>query len=153
MKAAIVEITEGNMALFDNIADDVFDAPIEPERLQAFVASPAQSLFVALAGDTVIGQGRGLAYHRPDMAPELFIDNLGVTAAHRRRGVATALIEAILNWGEKLGCSTFWVATEADNKPAIALYETFKWKTEGVAMFHGVFRNKAQERDSARSKI
>ncbi|VXC00243.1 conserved hypothetical protein [Nocardioides sp. AX2bis] len=55
-------------------------------------------------------------------------DWLGVHALHvsddqRRRGLATALMAELLDWGASHGARTLWLHVEVDNDPALALYE------------------------------
>jgi N-acetylglutamate synthase len=46
-----------------------------------------------------------------------------VDAGHRRRGLATAIVAELLDWGASLGATTAWLHVEVDNEPALALYE------------------------------
>jgi ribosomal protein S18 acetylase RimI-like enzyme len=47
-----------------------------------------------------------------------------VEPAHRRRGLARAVIGTLLEWGAEQGALTVWLHVETDNEPAIALYES-----------------------------
>jgi GNAT superfamily N-acetyltransferase len=42
--------------------------------------------------------------------------------AHRRRGFARQVLEALLAWAGEAGANRAWLQVEADNSPAIALY-------------------------------
>jgi ribosomal protein S18 acetylase RimI-like enzyme len=53
---------------------------------------------------------------------ELYIDEVGVTPACQRRGIAQRLIEAAFDFGRAAGCGEAWVGTELDNAPARFLY-------------------------------
>ena len=82
--------------------------------------------FIALAAvkdGAVIG---GLAaYELPKFEQErseIYIYDLAVATAHRRRGAATALIEAVKAIAVARGACVVFVQTEADNAPAVALY-------------------------------
>jgi GNAT superfamily N-acetyltransferase len=46
----------------------------------------------------------------------------GDEPTHQRRGLARALLAAMLAHGRALGCAEAWVATEEGNAPARALY-------------------------------
>ena len=81
---------------------------------------------VAMDAGICIAQIRAMVQHQPDAPPVLYIDNLGVTPAHQRKGLARALIDAALTWGRAQGCDGAWVATELDNHPALALYRAFE---------------------------
>lgn len=133
----IHRITADNSDLLANIAEDVFDYEIDGQRLAAYLASPQQTLFVAVEEGLVIGQVRGFLLLQPDQGPDLYIDNLGVSPAWKRRGVATALAQALFKFGRERGCAGVWVATEADNAEGIAFYDALRLKRLPVAMFEG----------------
>jgi ribosomal protein S18 acetylase RimI-like enzyme len=46
-----------------------------------------------------------------------------VAPAHRRHGLATAIVAELLDWGASLGATTAWLHVEVDNAPGLALYE------------------------------
>lgn len=53
----------------------------------------------------------------------LGVHGLSVDAAHRRRGLATAVMAELVEWGAEQGARTVWLHVETDNAPALALYE------------------------------
>jgi len=53
----------------------------------------------------------------------LGIHGLTVDASHRRRGLATAVMTELVEWGAERGVRTVWLHVETDNAPALALYE------------------------------
>lgn len=53
----------------------------------------------------------------------LGIHSLEVDKAHRRIGVATALVDRLLEFGAENGCLTVWLHVELDNQPAMDMYE------------------------------
>lgn len=122
-------------ALFDRVADDVFDAAIAPARLARYLADPAHKMVVALHDGVVIGQCAGVVHLHPDQATELYIDNLGVAPAFRRQGVARGLVSRMLDLGRSLGCEEAWVGTETDNAAANGLYETFGAEGETFVLY------------------
>lgn len=69
----------GDAALFARVADDVFDAAIDPARLAAYLADPTQAMAVTTADGMIVGQARGAVVRNPDDADTFYIDNLGVT--------------------------------------------------------------------------
>jgi aminoglycoside 3-N-acetyltransferase I len=54
---------------------------------------------------------------------ELYIYDLAVAEAHRRQGIATALIEHLRTIAAKHGARVIYVQTDYGDGPAIALYE------------------------------
>lgn len=79
---------------------------------------------VALSGEEVIG---GLVAYELDKFErarrELYIYDLAVAEAHRRRGVATALIERLREIAAERGSWVIYVQADYGDEPAIALYE------------------------------
>ena len=49
--------------------------------------------------------------------------SIEVSPGHRRRGLAAAVMEALLDWGAEQGATTAYLQVLADNAPALALYE------------------------------
>jgi aminoglycoside 3-N-acetyltransferase I len=87
------------------------------------LASPQTLALVAYDGDTLIG---GLvAYELPKLEQarsEIYIYDLAVAALHRRKGVATALIEALKPIARACGAWVIYVQADYGDEPAVALY-------------------------------
>ena len=88
----------------------------------------ASEMFIALAamdGDTVVG---GIAaYELPKFEQErseIYLYDLAVVVSHRRRGIATALIERLREIAAERGAWVVFVQadTGVEDEPAIALY-------------------------------
>lgn len=135
MTLHITQVGRHNRTLLENLAADVFDAPIVPHHLDALLADPAQRLFVATEAGVVIGQAKAVIHRHPDKAPSVFVDELGVTPAQQRRGVATALIAAVMTMARNLGCAEIWLATEPENDPANNFYKATRMRGEHVVMY------------------
>lgn len=80
---------------------------------------------VATIQDEVVG---GLAAYVLDkfeqQRREIYIYDLAVMTDHRRRGVATGLIEALRSVAAELGAYVIFVQADPTDAPAIALYES-----------------------------
>ena len=69
--------------------------------------------------------GRGGVHRHADERPvELYIDEVGVAPAYRRKGIARLMLDELFALARELGCAEAWVGTEADNVPATTLYES-----------------------------
>lgn len=104
--------------------------------LEQLLSRPDFHVFVALDGERVIGGAS--AYELPMFGreiTELFLYEIGVEEAYRRRGVAANLVEAIKELCAEKGLPVMFVATEAENRPAKALYEKTGGELEEVAMY------------------
>lgn len=130
---AIRRLSAADIALFRQLLD-VFGEAFE-ERETYLAAQPEDAylagllggpLFVALAavaGESVIG---GLAaYVLPKFEQarsEVYIYDLAVAVPHRRRGVATALIQALKPTAAAMGAHVIFVQADPTDAPAMALY-------------------------------
>lgn len=117
----------GEAGILDRVGPEVFDDPIVAAAARAFMDDPRHHIAVALDGGVVVGFVSAVHYVHPDKPnPELWINEVGVGESHRRQGLAKALMQAVFEAGRAAGCREAWVLTEADNGPAVALYESLK---------------------------
>jgi len=78
--------------------------------------------FVAVADDTVIGYIAGHRTTRHGCTGE--VEYLFVAPAHRRRGVATALLRQLAEWFQENGASAVCVDVNPDSVAARPFYES-----------------------------
>jgi aminoglycoside 3-N-acetyltransferase I len=99
-------------------------APPTDAYLRDLLAKEHLVTLVALAGEEVLG---GLVAYELDklerMRRELYIYDLAVAAEHRRRRVATALIEHLREIATQRGAWVIFVQADHGDDPAIALYQ------------------------------
>lgn len=100
-------------------ADPPSDAYLESLLLDAgFIA------IVARHAGEVVGGLTAYVLRKPERErKEIYIYDLAVMEPHRRRGVATALINRLREVAEGHGAHVIFVQTDRDDPPAIALYE------------------------------
>jgi ribosomal protein S18 acetylase RimI-like enzyme len=104
-------------------APDVFDDPIDIGRANEFLADPRHHLAVAVEDGLVVGFVSAVHYVHPDKPrPELWINEVGVAATYRRRGLGTRLLRAVFGVARGLGCAEAWVLTDRANTAAMRLY-------------------------------
>lgn len=135
MKTHIVRAGPAEADLLARVAVDVFDAPIEPQKLATYLAQPGHLMVLAVTDGEVVGQARGIVHRHPDLPTELYIDNLGVTPDRRRERLATRMLDELVAWGRELGCEEAWVGTEPDNTAARALYDRRGAEAETFVMY------------------
>ncbi len=112
-----------DIAILDNVAPNVFDGAVRPDRAAEFLADPRHHLAVAVTETgQVVGMASAVHYVHPDKLPQLFINEVAVSPAFHRQGIGKALMAALLARAREFGCSEAWVATEPDNRAAQALY-------------------------------
>lgn len=75
-------------------------------------------------GDQVLAELGEVASGRATLDGDwLGLHSLTVAEPHRRRGLGTAVVAALLEWGAEHGATTAWLHVEVDNAPALTLYE------------------------------
>ncbi len=102
---------------------DLFDhAPTEVWTTR-FLSTEGHHLLVAVDDhDDPMGFVSGVETTHPDKGTEMFLYELGVGEAHRRKGVATALVEALKDLARERGNYGMWVLCDEDNEAAVKTY-------------------------------
>lgn len=83
---------------------------------------------VAVEGDGVVGYA-GLCAYGADVS---YVQTIGVTRSHQRKGVGTALLLALLDAADRRGALQVDLEVRADNQPAIDLYGKHGFAPIGV---------------------
>lgn len=103
---------------------------------------------VALFGEDVVG---GLIAYELDKFEqarrEVYIYDLAVAEAHRRQGIATALIEHLRALAAQRGAWVVYVQADYGDDPAIALYEKLGTREEVLHFDIPIGRNRPAARD------
>jgi aminoglycoside 3-N-acetyltransferase I len=95
----------------------------EDRYLQRLLSSDSFVAIVALDADSVVGGLAGYVLPKFEQArSEFYIYDLAVDSAHRRRGVATAMIERLKRLAVTRGIYIIFVQADHGDDPAIALY-------------------------------
>jgi GNAT superfamily N-acetyltransferase len=118
----ILLLGPSDQAVFDHVAADVFDDAIDAGLTREFLDDPRHHIAVAVLDGQVIGMASAVHYVHPDKSQEMWINEVGVGAAFRSRGVGGALLEALKAHARELGCTEAWVLTEPENLAARRLY-------------------------------
>ncbi|MEO6572145.1 MAG: GNAT family N-acetyltransferase [Ilumatobacteraceae bacterium] len=86
-----IRISAVDTTLIDHVAEDVFDDAIDPHLLRASLERD-QLLVVAMTDGMIVGQLQAMVQDHLDGPSHLYIDNLGVSPAYRRRGIGAGLV-------------------------------------------------------------
>lgn len=113
-----------DLAVLDTVAEDVFDGPVDPRWAGEFLADPRHHLAVAIADGVVVGMASGVHYVHPDKAPELWVNEVGVSPPFQNQGLGRRLVRLLFARGREVGCATGWVGTDFDNLIARKLYRS-----------------------------
>lgn len=125
----------GDESLVLSAAELFDDLPI-PEQTQGFLDSERDFLWFAIADDRPVGFVSAAVLLHPDKPPHLFINELSTVESHRRRGIATRLMHAVLDFGRERALWPVWVIAEGDDDPAQAFYRSLSGLAErGAVVF------------------
>jgi ribosomal protein S18 acetylase RimI-like enzyme len=99
-----------------------YDGPGDPAGL---LADPRSLMLVAFDGERPVGfvLGHELPRRHGERA-KLFVYEVEVADAHRRRGIASTLLSQLEELARERGIPAGFVLTEPDNDPANALYRS-----------------------------
>lgn len=104
----------------------------ESAYIASLASSPHSTLLLAFAEDELAGficaMGYGLARKRH--VANVF---LGVVRAHWGRGIATAMLERIVEWAPRAGIERLELKVGTENSRAKSLYERLGFVVEGTA--------------------
>jgi ribosomal-protein-alanine N-acetyltransferase len=104
-------------------AEHLFDDPVDVDATRRFLESDANVLLIAFVAGEPAGFVSGTELTHPDKAkPELFLNELGVDAAYRGRGIGKQLVSSIWEIAEARGCRGMWVLTDESNTAAQRVY-------------------------------
>ncbi len=95
----------------------------DDDYLRRLLAGGTFVAIAALTGAGVVGGLAGYLLPKAERArSELYLYDLAVAASHRRRGIATALIERLRVLAAERGAWVIFVQADLGDDPAIALY-------------------------------
>ncbi|MGH8178827.1 MAG: AAC(3)-I family aminoglycoside N-acetyltransferase [Steroidobacter sp.] len=130
---SIHQIAPGEVALMEALLATFGEAFDEVEAyggnrpsagyLRGLLGSDYFIALAALKGSEVVG---GIAAYElkkfEQERSEIYIYDLAVAAAHRREGIASALIQELRTIAERRGAYVIFVQADIGDEPAIALY-------------------------------
>jgi aminoglycoside 3-N-acetyltransferase I len=130
---SVQQLTPGDLALMDGLLTTFGEAFDEVETygarrpsadyLRRLLGSDSFIALAALKEGEVLG---GLAAYElkkfEQERSEIYIYDLAVAAAHRRQGIATALIQKLKELAAARGAYVLFVQADPGDDPAIALY-------------------------------
>jgi GNAT superfamily N-acetyltransferase len=93
---------------------------------QAITAQAGRAILVAEAGGSVVGTAdcTTLPNLTRQARPFLLVENVVVTATHRRAGIGAALMEGVVALAEEAGCYKIQLLSRATRHTAHAFYES-----------------------------
>ncbi len=123
-----VPLLKDLLKLFGEVFDDMtsYQSAVPSDAyLQSLLSKPHFFALVAMNGDEMVG---GLAAYALDKfeqeRSEVYIYDLAVVDAHRRKGIATGLINTLKPIAKDYGAYIIFVQADHGDDPAIKLYES-----------------------------
>ena len=110
-----VELTAETAAALTDGADALFDNPLRPDSLKAFLDDPNHLLWFAAAAGQPVGFASASLLLHSDKAPQLFINEVDVLERFRRKGVGRALVARLVEAARARGCDCAWLGIDTDN--------------------------------------
>ena len=111
---------------------------ITAAELDAMIASPAATLFLAKEGDRIVGM-ISLAVVQMPTGLRSYLEDLVVDAPYRQRGAATALLQAALDFARKSAARTMDMTSRPSRTDAIRLYDRLGFKLRDTNPYRYVF--------------
>ncbi len=103
--------------------ESYLSAPPGPDHVTALLANPQFIALVAEADGAMVGALAAYILPKFEQArSEIYIYDLAVAETQRRRGIATALIDALRPIARATGAWVIYVQADYVDPPAIALY-------------------------------
>ena len=115
----------------------LFDHPLDSTATANFLADDRHHLLIGYVGDQPAGFVTAVELFHPDKPqPEMFLYELGVEEPYRRQGVATALMQRLVDLCHERGCGEMFVLTDDDNAAGQATYAKAGGKPEPAGVLY-----------------
>jgi len=102
------------------------------ERIRAAISDPVRIILVAKEAGEVVGLAQG----RSNTGGYSWLGFMGVSPGHRRRGVATGILNEFIGISRERECTKVSLDTAPCLKPAIKLYTEMGFIPEGYMRNH-----------------
>ncbi|MCR4806038.1 MAG: ribosomal protein S18-alanine N-acetyltransferase [Lachnospiraceae bacterium] len=123
----IRKITTADIDAVAKLEEENFDMPWKKSDFEDLIDKENRGCVVALEGDRVVGC---VVYH--NIVGDVDITNVQVKDDFRRKGIARELMKEAMKEARAAGGDSFTLEVRASNAPAIALYESLGFVSEGV---------------------
>lgn len=111
---------------YDALAEDIRSELLD--HFDDLMTDDGAVVFVGVEDDTVVALASATIRDRPPVfarETEAFVNEVYVSEAYRRDGVATTLLERLEAWAREHDCEHMTLSVPAGDDPARALYEEF----------------------------
>ncbi|MCR5222077.1 MAG: ribosomal protein S18-alanine N-acetyltransferase [Lachnospiraceae bacterium] len=126
-KLTIRPMTDEDVPAVSKIEEDTFSMPWHPDDFRRMILEDNMTYLVAELDGKIIG-GAGLR----NILGDGEITNVAILSGYRGKGYGKQLVAALLQAGEELGAKAFTLEVRVSNAPAIRLYESLGFVSEGI---------------------
>jgi aminoglycoside 3-N-acetyltransferase I len=128
LEAADLPLMKALLKMFGEAFDEVdtYQSKVPDDAYLASLLAKSHFIaIVALKGDEVVGGLAAYELEKFEQArSEIYIYDLAVAEAHRRQGIATALIEELKRIARRRPAYVIFVQADPGDEPAIRLYDS-----------------------------
>lgn len=119
-------MTRDHTAALAELEQVCFSQPWSQKALEEEIQNPDACFFTAVEGEAVLGYA---GMHCP--CEDCYMDNIAVFPEYRNRGVAAALLEALLEEAKRRGGEFLSLEVRPSNTGAVRLYGKLGFRQEG----------------------
>ena len=127
MKIEVRDLRTDDLDEVCRIEESSFSMPWKKQDFQDLIDSDNSIYLVILADDSVVGAA-GYTFN----GFEGYVNNVVIDIDRRGQGLGYVLMKELLTVGRKNGVHEFTLEVRVSNTPAIKLYESLGFKSEGV---------------------
>lgn len=129
MKDEIVirPMTDADVEAVAKIEEATFSMPWKPDDFRDMIRRDNMTYLVAELGGTIIG-GAGMR----NILGDGEVTNVAILKEYRGMGYGKRLVAELIEAGKELGAKDFTLEVRVSNTPAIRLYESLGFVSEGV---------------------
>lgn len=139
MNYRLVPMDKENLSGVAAVERECFAQPWSSHLLEQELDNDGASYIVAVDGNgTVVGYA-GLSV----VLDEGSVERIAVVDAHRRRGLADAMLDVFVRFGRTMGLRTITLEVRSSNAAAIGLYHKHGFHTAGVR--RGYYREPTED--------
>ena len=113
----IVKMEKEHCEILAELEKLCFSRPWSRKALEDEVANPRAYFVTAVDGDKILGYGGMHCSHM-----ECYIDNIAVFGHHRRKGVGSAIVEALAAEARRQRAEFISLEVRPSNRAAVGLY-------------------------------
>lgn len=141
-KARLGELLSQVLEVHHNARPDIFKSGAKKytdDELEAILADANRPIFVAEEGGRVLGYAFCIFVQHKDNniltdVKTLYIDDLCVDEDLRGKGIGRSLYNYVVEFAKDCGCYNVTLNVWADNKPALAFYESIGLHKQKIGM-------------------